>query len=82
MCGTFKSDPSAPLQHCGRKGGEGIRTLDAVVPEVLLSPRCWVTAVVFAGGPAARRKKMEFEEDIGEFGVQLPPPTAVRKLLR
>ena len=31
-------------------------------------------------GPAARRKKTDFEHDIGEFGVQLPLPIATWKL--
>ena len=32
-------------------------------------------------GLAARRKNMDFEGDIGEYGVQLLPPTAVWKSL-
>ena len=35
-----------------------------------------------SGGPMARWKKADFEEDIGEFEVQLPPPTAMWKLPR
>ena len=31
--------------------------------------------------PAARRKKIDFEDDIGKFGVQLLPPTAMWKSL-
>ena len=32
-----------------------------------------------SGGLEARRKKMDFEDDIGKFGVQLPPPTVTWK---
>ena len=35
----------------------------------------------YSGDPAAKRKKTHFEDDIYEFGVQLPPPTAVWNLL-
>ena len=32
-----------------------------------------------SGGPAARRKKTDFEDDISKFGVQLPPPNTTWK---
>ena len=33
-----------------------------------------------SGGPAAGRKKTDFEDDIGGFEVRLSPPSATEKL--
>ena len=33
-----------------------------------------------SGDPAAGRKKTDFEDDIGGFGVRLPPPSTMQKL--
>ena len=68
---------STAVGEGGRRKESDSNVADTVVPEVLL-----LESSSNSGGPVARRKKTNFEDDIGEFGVQLLPPTATWKSLR
>ena len=48
----LRNGPSSIIQHCSRKDGGGRKELDSVIPEVLLTSRCWITAVPTAGAGA------------------------------